>query len=64
MRLMSKGEYVIVPKWMKFMGSDKLGLNKILTMPRALARILNLPVIFERVPVQKNAAVRPKSNVQ
>ena len=26
MRLMSKGEYVIVPKGTKFTGSDKLGL--------------------------------------
>ena len=27
MRLMSKGEYVIVPKGTKFMGSGKLGLR-------------------------------------
>ena len=27
MRLMSKGEYVIVPKGTKFSGSGKLGLN-------------------------------------
>ena len=27
MRLMSKGEYVIVPKGTKFTGSGKLGLN-------------------------------------
>ena len=28
MRLMSKIEYLIVPKWTKFTGSGKLGLNK------------------------------------
>ena len=28
MRLMSKGEYVIVPKGTKFTGSGKLGLNR------------------------------------
>ena len=27
-RLMSKGEYLIVPKGTKFTGSGKLGLNK------------------------------------
>ena len=27
MRLMSKGEYLIVPKGMKFTGSGKLGLS-------------------------------------
>ena len=27
MRLMSKGEYVIVPKGTKFVGAGKLGLN-------------------------------------
>ena len=27
MRLMSKGEYLIIPKGMKFTGSGKLGLN-------------------------------------
>ena len=30
MRLMSKGEYLIVPKGTKFKGSGKLGLNNIL----------------------------------
>ena len=30
MRLMSKGEYVIVPKGTKFTGSGKLGLKKII----------------------------------
>ena len=29
MRLMSKGEYLIVPKGTKFKGSGKLGLNQI-----------------------------------
>ena len=32
MRLMSKGEYVIVPKGTKFTGSGKLGL-KIISQP-------------------------------
>ena len=30
MRLMSKGEYVIVPKGTKFPGEGKLGLNNLL----------------------------------
>ena len=30
MRLMSKGEYLIVPKGTKFTGSGKLGLNTVL----------------------------------
>ena len=30
MRLMSKGEYLIVPKGTKFMGSGKLGLTLVL----------------------------------
>ena len=32
MRLMSKGEYLIVPKGTKFMGAGKLGLNVIMKM--------------------------------
>ena len=34
MRLMSKGEYLIVPKGTKFMGSGKLGLNENITQAR------------------------------
>ena len=33
MRLMSKGEYLIVPKGTKFTGSGKLGLNAQLSFP-------------------------------
>ena len=34
MRLMSKGEYLIVPKGTKFTGSGKLGLNQTLSTLR------------------------------
>ena len=39
MRLMSKGEYLIVPKGTKFTGSGKLGLNIIFMSTIASFRI-------------------------
>ena len=50
MRLMSKGEYLIVPKGTKFMGSGKLGLSK--SVIRVLINLV-LHVEFFAQPKEK-----------
>ena len=50
MRLMSKGEYVIVPKRTKFTGAGKLGLTKKRLFPKfQLIPILRLQVTHDYV---------------
>ena len=49
MRLMSKGEYLIVPKGTKFTGSGKLGLNTIADLNHKKKKTRDLNTIILRL---------------
>ena len=47
MRLMSKGEYLIVPKGTKFRGAGELGLNVLKMRKQSPAIIVHILIFFQ-----------------